>query len=161
MAVTELGVHNGDVPQGDVLIDEVLVHGALHIVCQLGPADAAGVGGAEEGRVRLLGRADPDRELLRGLHPDVLIQNIGDSSPNRLIAASKLHIDSLRMTQFTRMFGSGQYLCRSGSYLPSVVHIAVPKSDVVDPITGANGSYNQANPTCIDPFKQHVFRVIL
>ena len=103
MAVTELGVHYGDVPEGDVLIDEVLVHGALHIVRQLGPADAAGVGGAEEGRVRLLGRTDPDGELFRGLHPDVLIQHIGDSSPNRLIAASKLHIDSLRVTQVTRM----------------------------------------------------------
>ena len=107
MAVTELGVHYGDVPEGDVLIDEVLVHGALHIVRQLGPADAAGVGGAEEGRVRLLGRTDPDGELFRGLHPDVLIQNIGDSSPNRLIAAAKLHIDSLRVRQVTRMCGSG------------------------------------------------------
>ena len=107
LAVTELGVHYGDVPQGDVLIDEVLVHGALHIVRQLGPADAAGVGGAEEGRVRLLGRADPDRELLRGLHPDVLIQNVGDSSPNRLIAASKLHIDSLRVTHVTSIGGFG------------------------------------------------------
>lgn len=48
LAVTELGVHYGDVPQGDVLVDEVPVHVALDVVRQLGPADAAGVGGAQE-----------------------------------------------------------------------------------------------------------------
>ena len=52
LAVTELGVHNGDVPQGDVLVDEVLVHVALSPdTLQLGPADAAGVGGAQVGAV--------------------------------------------------------------------------------------------------------------
>ena len=98
LAVTELGVHNGDVPQGDVLVDEVLAHGALHVVRQLGPADAAGVGGAEEGGVRLLRRANPDGELSWRLHPDVLIQDIRDSGPHRLISCSELHVDSLCIT---------------------------------------------------------------
>ena len=43
LSVTELGVHDGDVPQRDVLVDKVLVHVALHVVRELGPADAAGV----------------------------------------------------------------------------------------------------------------------
>ena len=96
LAVTELGVHNGDVPQGDVLVDEVLVHVTLHVVRQLGPADAAGVCGAEEGGVRLLRRANPDGELSGRLHPDVLIQDIGNPPSLSLVTSPKLHVDSLQ-----------------------------------------------------------------
>ena len=47
LAVRELGVVDGDVPQGDVLVNEVLVHVALcPRTLQLRPADAARVGRA-------------------------------------------------------------------------------------------------------------------
>ena len=52
LAVRELGVVNGDVPQGDVLVDEVLVHVALSSgALQLWPAETAGVGSAQDGAV--------------------------------------------------------------------------------------------------------------
>ena len=52
LSVGELGIHNCDVPQRDVLVDEVLVHVTLGAhTLQLGPADAAGVGGTQVGAV--------------------------------------------------------------------------------------------------------------
>ena len=52
LPVGELRVHNSDVPQGDVLVDEVLVHVALGPHSrQLWPADAAGVSSAQVGAV--------------------------------------------------------------------------------------------------------------
>ena len=52
LPVRELWVIDGDVPQGDVLVDEVLVHVALRPHSrQLGPADAAGVSCAQAGAV--------------------------------------------------------------------------------------------------------------
>ena len=90
LTITELGVDYGDVPEGDVLVDEVLVlHGTLHVVRQLWPEDAAGV------RV-LLGWANPDCELLRSFHPDVLIQDIGYPPSLGLISSPKLHVYSLQ-----------------------------------------------------------------
>ena len=47
LPVGELWVIDGDVPQGDVLVDEVLVHVALSSgALQLWPAETAGVGSA-------------------------------------------------------------------------------------------------------------------
>ena len=52
LSVGELGVIDGDVPEGDVLVDEVLVHVALSSdALQLWPAETAGVGSTENGAV--------------------------------------------------------------------------------------------------------------
>ena len=52
LPVGELWVIDGDVPEGDVLVDEVLVHVALSPgTLQLEPAETAGLSGAEDGAV--------------------------------------------------------------------------------------------------------------
>ena len=52
LPVRELWVIDGDVPEGDVLVDEVLLHVALSPkTLQLGPAETAGVGRAQDGAV--------------------------------------------------------------------------------------------------------------
>ena len=77
LAVGELGISDGDVPERDVLEDEVLLHIALSPeTLQLGPAETAGVGGTEGGAVGLLGRSQPDGKLGRRIHVNILVQNV-------------------------------------------------------------------------------------
>ena len=96
-------VHNGDVPQRDVLVEAGLadaLHAALPgladaLAVPLRPEEAAGAVDDE-----LLGGTHPDGPLRRLLHVDVLVQDVRYYSVLSLVrigvAFSKLHVDSCR-----------------------------------------------------------------
>ena len=86
----------------------------------------------------LLGRANPDGELLRSLHVDVLVEDVGDPPPLAAVSAPELHVDSF----------------------PGVRHVAVPEGDVVH-VARPDGADGQSHPAGRYTFKQHVLWVVL
>ena len=107
-------IDNCNVPESDVLIDKVLVNGA---VTQVWIEYAASI------CIKiLLSRSNPNGKLFWFLNVDVLIQNIGDVTTFAGVTTSELHVDSF----------------------PCVMHIAVSEGDVIDiaGTNGPNGQAN-------------------
>ena len=138
-SITKFWIHNSDVSQSNVLINEVLRCVALcSQILQLRPAQAAWVCSAQDAAIRLLGRSNPDSKLLRGLHVDIFIQDISNSSPLLFIPSSELHVNSFRC----------------------VVHEAVTVGDVVDNAV-TNGPNSESYSTGLYSLKQHVLAITL
>mmetsp|Transcript_18278 Transcript_18278/g.38018 ORF Transcript_18278/g.38018 Transcript_18278/m.38018 type:complete len:216 (-) Transcript_18278:497-1144(-) len=128
-----LRVHDSNVLQMDV---PVLALGSLAL-CErnIRPTDGAGMGRAEPVAVRLLSRSYPDWPLGRGVDIHILVENVLDEPP---FSSSELHVNALI----------------------TVVHVDVPKSDVLDGAS-ADATDGYTNPRRLNPLKEHVGRSIL
>ena len=114
MTKIEPRINNSNVPECDILIDEVLINAAA---TKIGVEDAASIS------IKiLLSWTYPDGKLFWFLNVDVFIQDIGDMTTFARVASSELHVDSL----------------------PGVMHEAVPEGNVVDIVgtNGPNGQTN-------------------